>query len=169
MPKVEGTMKYSILAMMIVGCLALAGNAVALERWDFGRLAYGSKVTERPTWARDWDCSEGCSFKDDLGVEYQTWEEDEIVLKTFTVSSGNHQQIPFGIDYNADTQSVLKTVKAKTGKILECTHLENNPELGTGVLLCDAEVIAGDPGVSLHVIFDASGKLTKIEIWTHYV
>ena len=140
-----------------------------MERWDFGRIAYGEVVKTKPSFANSWECPEGCTFTDDLGVEYQTWEGDEIVIKRFVVTANNRGRIPFGIDHALDSQSVLKTVERKTGKTLKCVRHEDNGNIPPGILFCSAEVTGGDPGVFLNVIFGMDGRLKEIELFTHYI
>ena len=168
--KPEGMMKRSILAVAILGWLSLAGNAVALERWDFGRLAYGSHVKTAPVWAADYACNEegACTFTDALGVYYLTWDE-YVVIKRFEVIQGKDHPMPFGIDYSRDVHAILQKIERQTGKKFECIRHEEAKNIEPGTMFCSATALEGDPGVSLHVTFDENGKLRQIELWTHYI
>jgi hypothetical protein len=163
-------MKQSLFAAVFLSCLLLAGGATALERWDFGRLAYGSQVENAPSWAADYACDEegACTFTDPRGVYYLTWDE-EVVIKRFDVTERNYRQIPFGVDYSLSPQSIVQKVEQQTGKKLECVRHQDNKNIEPGTMFCHAVALDGDPGVLLQLTFDEDGKLKKIELWTHYI
>ncbi|WKL57185.1 hypothetical protein Q1W73_16200 [Asticcacaulis sp. ZE23SCel15] len=153
-----------------VAMLSASASAFAMEAWDFGALAYGSKITAAPSWAKDYSCDDdgGCAFYDPKGVRYVTWQGD-VVVKTFEVSPTNRKSIPFGINYDDSSKAVISTVALKTGKTFQCDTQKENPNIKPGLTYCSTVVTEGEVPTFLTLRFGRDDKLQEIELYTAYL
>jgi len=161
--------------VVMAGGLRPAGTspeviAVHLQKWDFGRLAYGSKIAQRPAWATGWQCDQdgGCSFSDDAGVEYRVWD-DEVVIKRFDLKNRDKHAVPFGIHYDEASQAIVKAFETETGLHMTCYTHKENANIPPGERNCSAPISKTSQDTTLDLHFGADGRLDKIEIFTQYV
>ncbi|MFT3995983.1 MAG: hypothetical protein QM667_01130 [Asticcacaulis sp.] len=157
--------------------LALTGmtpsTAQALEKWDFGKAAYGSRVSAKPAWAKVFTChQEGCDVTDADGVDYFAWTgwDNEIVIKRLFLVKFTGTRLPYGLVRSDTETAVVSRVKTNTGKVLSCSALSHKSEtVPEASRMCAAEVGPKDSNLWLQIYFAPDGRMRLIELWTHYV
>jgi len=165
--------KTIILASALALIGVKASTAQALEKWDFGKAAYGSRVSTKPVWAKVFAChQEGCDVTDADGVDYFVWTnwDNEIVIKRLFLGKFAGTRLLYGLVRSDTETTVVSHVKTYTGEILSCGASSHKSEaIPEASRMCAAEVGLKDSNIWLQIYFAPDGRMRLIELWTHYV
>lgn len=145
--------------------LAFPGMALARHAYDFGKLAYGTRLTKLPTWAINSTCrhtyEDDCQFKDANGITYVIFDQvvSQIILDVVSYSPVG---LPYGLSRHDTNQKILLRLSQ---------HFTNRTpfifyEYAEGLTLQFDE---DDLGTRLEIGFDADGHIRQLRLTSTYL